>query len=175
MDPFVGEIRIFGGNFAPTGWALCNGQLMPITQNSALFSLLGIYYGGDGRSTFALPNLQGAIPMHQGSGPGLTSHSVGEYGGSPQVTLAVSEMPAHTHTVRAYADSGDRTSPVNAVFAEGLQGRVGERLYSTAAPDAFMGIDAVSPQGGSAPHNNMPPYLELTYIIALQGVFPARH
>ncbi|MCU1589916.1 MAG: phage tail protein [Frankiales bacterium] len=175
MDPFVAEIRIFAGNFPPTGWALCNGQLMPISQNTALFSLLGTTYGGDGTTNFALPDLQNRIPMHPGQGPGLSLRSLGESGGADTVTLLTSELPAHTHGVSAVADAGDTTDPTNAAFGEALHGRVAANLYSTATPaDVPMGAGAAVPAGGGQPHNNLPPYLELTYIIALQGVFPPR-
>jgi microcystin-dependent protein len=172
-DQFVGEIRTFAGNFAPTGWAMCNGQLMSIQQNTALFSLLGTTYGGDGRTTFGLPDLQERIPMHWGDGPGLSPRSLGEMSGADTVTLLTSEMPAHTHPVHAAADGGDATSPAGALFAEALDGRVGEPIYAT-TPTTTMSASAVITSGGGLPHNNLPPYLVVTYIIALQGIFPAR-
>jgi len=174
-DPFLAEIRMFGGNFAPRGWALCNGQLMSISQNTALFSLLGTTYGGDGRTTFGLPNLQGTAPMQQGQGPGLSDRFLGESGGEPFVTLIQSEMPQHTHTALAVDDAGDSTDPTGRTWAQALQGRVGDKLYSVGqAPNQIMGTQAVLPTGGSQPHNNMPPYLTVTFIIALQGIFPQR-
>jgi microcystin-dependent protein len=173
-DPFLAEIRIFGGNFAPRGWALCNGQLMSISQNTALFALLGVTYGGDGRVTFGLPNLQGSAPMQQGQGPGLSPRTLGEMGGSSTVTLINSEMPLHTHTALAFDDSGTSTSPANATWAQSLKGRVGENLYSSQQPDMLMNSQTVLPTGGSQPHNNMPPYLTVTFIIALEGIFPQR-
>lgn len=172
-DQFLGEIRIFGGNFAPTGWANCNGQLLPISQNTALFSLLGTQFGGDGRSTFALPNLQGNAPMSQGSGPGLSQRFVGETGGSPSVTLLTTEMPAHSHALQAHgADFGDVNAPSGAVILARSQGAAIYGSPDVATVAAASG--AVGQAGGSQPHNNMPPYLTLTFIIALQGVYPAR-
>jgi microcystin-dependent protein len=174
-DPFLAEIRMFGGNFAPAGWALCNGQLMSISQNTALFSLLGTTYGGDGRVTFSLPNLQGSTPMQQGQGPGLSQRYLGEVGGVPNVNLINSEMATHTHTALAVDDSGTSTSPTNNTWAQALKGRVGDNLYSSGQqPNLLMNPQTVQPTGGSQPHNNMPPYLTVTFIIALQGIFPQR-
>jgi microcystin-dependent protein len=174
-DPFLAEIRMFGGNFAPTGWALCNGQLMSISQNTALFSLLGTTYGGDGRVTFGLPNLQGSAPMQQGQGPGLSQRFLGETGGEQYVTLLQSEMPQHTHTAMGVDDSGDSTDPTGRTWAQALKGRIGDPLYSTGvAPNQLMNQQTVLPMGGSQPHNNMQPYLTVTFIIALQGIFPQR-
>jgi microcystin-dependent protein len=172
-NPFVAEIRIFPFNFAPTGWAFCNGQLMPISQNTALFSLLGTTYGGDGKSTFALPNLQGSVPMQQGQGPGLSLRDLGETGGEPSVTLIQTEMPAHSHQASAASDSGP-TSPANNTWGT-LPGRTPPPLYFNTAngPNVVMG-NALSVAGGNLPHNNMQPYLALNFCIALQGVFPAR-
>lgn len=171
-DPFVGEIRMFAGNFAPTGWATCDGQLLPISQNTALFSLLGTMYGGDGKSNFALPNLQGSAPMNAGLGAGLTDRFQGEASGIPSVTLIQTEMPAHNHTALGAAGSGP-TSPSNAGW--GTQaGRTPPPEYSTAAPNVTMNPQALSVSGGSLPHNNMQPYLVMTFIIAMQGVFPPR-
>jgi microcystin-dependent protein len=173
-DPFLAEVRMFGGNFAPRGWALCNGQLMSISQNTALFSLLGTTYGGDGRVTFGLPNLQGTAPMQQGQGAGLSFRSLGETGGEPNVTLLQSEMPMHTHTVNAYDGSGEVTTPNGAFWASAMIGRVGTNMYSNAAPNQVMNPMSTTITGGSQPHNNMPPYLTVTFIIALQGIFPQR-
>lgn len=172
-DPFLAEIRMFGGNFAPRGWALCNGQLMAISQNTALFSLLGTTYGGDGKSTFGLPNLQGSAPMQQGQGAGLSLRFLGENGGEPSVTLLQSEMAMHTHTVNAYAGNGDQNSPAGAVWGEVLNGRQGTPLYAP-SPNVMMNPQSTGITGGSQPHNNMPPYLTVTFIIALQGIFPQR-
>jgi microcystin-dependent protein len=173
-DPFVAEIRMFGGNFAPKGWALCNGQLLPISQNTALFSLLGTTYGGDGKSTFALPDLQGCAPMQQGQGGGLSLRDLGETSGEPYVTLLVSEMPLHNHTVGAYDGGGEVTVPDGALWASAMVGRVGTNMYSNAAPNVVMNPMSTTITGGSLPHNNMPPYLTVTFIIALQGVYPPR-
>jgi microcystin-dependent protein len=172
-DPFLAEVRMFGGNFAPTGWALCNGQLMSISQNTALFALLGTTYGGDGRVTFGLPNLMGSAPMQQGQGPGLSFRSLGEIGGEPAVTLLTSEMAAHTHVPNAYAGDGDQTSPGNAVWGQTGIGRQGTPLYAP-TPNVMMNPMTTGITGGSQPHNNLPPYLCVTFIIALQGIFPQR-
>ncbi len=171
-DPFVAEIRIMASNFAPTGWAFCDGQIMPISQNTALFSLLGTMYGGDGRSTFALPNLQGAAPMFWGQGPGLSPHFPGESGGSETVALIESEIPAHNHTYSARPTGAvpPQASPVNLAPA-----RSNSRPYApTAGTTATMGATAILPTGSNQPHNNMMPYLTLNFVIALQGVFPPR-
>jgi len=172
-DPFVAEIRIFPFNFAPKGWAWCNGQLLPISQNTALFSLLGTTYGGDGKSTFALPNLQGSAPMHPGQGPGLSLHDLGETGGSQTVTLLESEIPGHSHNfIVSQADAIERTPPAQK-FAAGIGGVV---PYTTAqgAPLSPMNNMELAPAGGDQPHNNMQPYLTFYFNIALQGVFPPR-
>lgn len=168
-DPFVAEIRIFPFNFAPKGWAFCNGQLMPISQNTALFSLLGTIYGGDGKSNFALPNLQGSVPMFWGQGPGLSLHDIGETGGSDTVTLIQSEIPAHNHTVGvSQADALERT-PSAQLFATGI----GVGLYGP-GNTTQLNPQALSPSGGSQPHNNLQPYLTLNFCIALQGIYPPR-
>ena len=171
-DPFVAEIRIFPFNFAPTGWALCDGQILPISQNTALFSLLGTTYGGDGKSTFALPNLQGNAPMHPGQGPGLSLHDLGETGGIEMVTLLQSEIPAHSHALMAQSSNGTKSTPSNNSFA-----RVsGATPYLPPAGAALVALSdqAITPAGGALPHNNMMPYLTLTFCIALQGIFPPR-
>lgn len=172
-DPFVAEIRIFPFNFAPKGWAFCDGQILSISQNTALFSLLGTTYGGDGRSNFALPDLQGSAPMHPGQGPGLSLHDLGETGGSETVTLLESEIPAHNHFVRAYTgDAADSRSPN---LAQTLGAPSPGNLYdSTATQLSPMAPQAFSPAGGDQPHNNMMPYLTLNFNIALQGVYPPR-
>jgi microcystin-dependent protein len=172
-DPFVAEIRIFAGNFAPKGWALCDGQIMPISQNTALFSLLGTTYGGDGKSTFALPNLQGSAPLQQGQGPGLSLYDLGQTGGASDVTLLSSEMPAHSHTAQGNNGSGDVNTPTNNTWCKAHTGKTALGMYNTAG-NAAMSQSAVSIAGGGLPHNNMPPYLVLTFIIALQGIFPQR-
>jgi microcystin-dependent protein len=172
-DPFVAEIRIFPFNFAPKGWAWCNGQLLPLSQNTALFSLLGTTYGGDGKSTFALPDLQGRAPMHPGQGPGLSLHDLGETGGSETVSLLQSEIPAHTHALRAdAADPADVQAPQAAVV---LARSSGGNAYSTSTAGLVsMAPEALAPAGGDAPHNNLMPYLTFYFCIALQGVFPPR-
>ena len=171
-DPFVAEIRIFAGNFPPTGWATCDGQLMPISQNTALFSLLGTTYGGDGKSNFALPNMQGNAPMHPGQGPGLSLHDLGETGGSDTVTLLESEMPSHSHNFGASVRDATARSPGGQLVAKG----VGVNMYAPAAsaPLVNFSANAVAPVGGDRPHNNMMPYLTLNFCIAMQGVFPPR-
>lgn len=174
MDPFLAEIRIFPFNFPPKGWAWCNGQLMPISQNTALFSLLGTTYGGDGKTTFALPNLQGSAPMHPGQGPGLSLHDLGESGGSETVTLLQSEIPAHSHSVIAQVPPADTNLPSGTVLARASIGGVTPFLPPAGAPLVSMSPSAIAPAGGSAPHNNMQPYLTLYFNIALQGVFPPR-
>lgn len=173
MDPFVAEIRMFAGNFAPTGWALCNGQLLPISQNTALFSLLGTSFGGDGRTTFALPNLMDAAPMGRGQGPGLSDRSIGERAGSSTVTLLASGLPPHSHAVSATTAAGTSSSPAGAVWGEARIGRQTEPMYGTVA-QSTMAQGATAAAGGGQPHNNLPPYLALTFIIALQGVYPPR-
>jgi microcystin-dependent protein len=172
-DQFVGEIRIFGFNFPPTGWAFCNGQLFPISQNTALFSLLGTFYGGDGKSTFALPDLQGSVPIHQGQGPGLSLRDIGETGGGPAVTLIDSELPAHNHQMAGNTVAGNLSSPGNNLWAP-LSGRTPPNLYSSGPANTTMSPSALGIAGGSLPHNNMSPYLVLNFCIALQGVFPPR-
>ena len=174
-DPFVAEIRIFPFNFAPKGWAFCDGQLLPLSQNTALFSLLGTTYGGDGKSTFALPDLQGRAPMHPGQGQGLSDHFLGEESGSETVTLLQSEIPAHNHFVgRASDQPATSATPVANVWALGGSVRAQVNLYNPGPPTAAMKSDVIQPAGGSLPHNNMQPYLTLNFCIALQGVFPAR-
>lgn len=173
-DPYVGEIRAVGFNFAPRGWALCNGQLLSIAQNTALFSLLGTYYGGDGKSNFALPNLQGCAPMNQGNGAGLTSRFLGETGGEPNVSLLTPEIPSHTHVGQNAAASTAGTPGPTTIFGGGGRGK--EPAYAPAsAPNTVqMASSAVGPTGGSLPHNNMPPYVTVNFIISLQGIFPPR-
>ena len=173
MDPFVAEIRIFPFNFAPTGWAFCNGQILPISQNTALFSLLGTTYGGNGQSTFALPDMQGNSPMHPGQGPGLSLHDLGEMSGSSTATLLDSEMPAHSHFVQCKGTP----PPANAGIpdpATVLARSNGGTAYTTPANLGVMSPFAISTVGSSFPHNNMMRFLTLNFCIALQGVFPPR-
>jgi microcystin-dependent protein len=180
INQFVAEIAMFPFNFPPTGWAFCDGQLMPISQNTALFSLIGTYYGGDGRSTFALPNLQGSCIIHPGLGPGLSQRFLGETGGSEVVSLLVTEIPAHTHSVEANIKTAD-PSPTTVLTANPIgnyPATSATNLYSDVAGVGTMtplNIDVqVTPSGGSMPHNNMQPYLTINFCIALQGVFPQR-
>lgn len=171
-DPFVAEIRIFPFNFAPKGWAWCDGQLLPLSQNTALFSLLGTTYGGNGRSNFALPDLQGRAPMHPGQGSGLSLHDLGETGGSETVTLLESEIPAHTHAWMGSNQTAENRTPSGQVFARATGGT----LYTTNTSGGLvpMAPQAIAPVGTSQPHNNMQPYLTCYFCIALQGVFPPR-
>lgn len=171
MDPFVAEIRIFPFNFAPKGWAWCDGQLLPLSQNTALFSLLGTTYGGDGKSNFALPDLQGRAPMHPGQGPGLSLHDLGETGGTDTVTLLESEIPSHSHTARADAiDPADTNVPSSTAS---LALSTGGQLYQSSS-NTQLGTQALQQVGGDQPHNNLQPYLTFYFNIALQGVFPPR-
>jgi microcystin-dependent protein len=172
-DPFLAEMRVFPFTFAPRGWALCDGQILSISQNTALFSLLGTTYGGDGRVTFGLPNLQGSVPVHAGAsgGPGLSQRFLGETGGSDTVTLLSSEMPAHSHNVTAQTvDQGDNRIPSPSLNLGNTQ------IYATSDPNSGATLDAnaLPPVGGSQPHNNLMPYLTLNFNIALQGIFPQR-
>lgn len=170
-QPYVGEIRMFAGNFAPNGWLFCEGQLLPISENETLFQLIGTTYGGDGKSNFALPNLQGRAPMHPGQGPGLILHALGEVDGSETVTLLESEIPAHSHAMRcATQDNADVKQITNtASFAPATGGTP----YQP-SPDTSLAPQALLPAGGAAPHNNLMPYLTFNFCIALQGVFPPR-
>ena len=169
-EPFVAEIRIFGFNFAPRGWALCQGQILSIAQNTALFSLLGTNYGGDGRVNFGLPNLIGNAPIGAGNGPGLTPRVVGETGGSSIITLLIQELPSHTHTPAATSDLGNDYGPANDIWAADAGGA---NEYGTDSP-VMLNPLAVGVAGGSQPHNNMQPYMVMNYCIALQGIFPPR-
>lgn len=171
MDPFMAEIRIFPFNFAPRNWAFCAGQLMPIFQNTALFSLLGTNYGGDGKSTYSLPDMQGNTPMHPGQGPGLSLHDLGEQGGSQTVTLQQYEIPQHTHQLMAATLNSQSTSPTNNSLGRGNPVRV---YTTTLGSDVQMNVNSIGFVGGNLPHNNMMPYLTMNFCIALQGVFPPR-
>ena len=172
MDPFVAEIRIFPFNFAPKGWAFCDGQLLPLSQNTALFSLLGTTYGGDGRSNFALPNMQGNAPMHPGQGPGLSLHDLGETGGSDTVTLLESEIPSHSHTVQSVPGNlpANVDVPTSNSFGKAAQGNA----YLAPPAQVQLSSQTIAPAGGDQPHNNLQPYLTLNFCIAMQGVFPPR-
>lgn len=174
-EPFLGEIRMMGFNFAPRGWAFCNGQLISIAQNTALFSLLGTFYGGNGQTNYALPNLQGLLPMHQGAGPGLTPRDLGETGGSYNVTLLQSEMPAHTHSVNASSAPASSTEPGGNVLARSSDGLTAYNSTGTTTNAQVLDASVVTVTGGSQPHSNMMPSLTLNFCIALQGVFPSRN
>jgi len=174
-EPFLSEIRIFSFNFPPSGWALCNGQLLPINQNQALFALLGTTYGGNGQTTFALPNLRGRVPIHMGAG-----HILGEAGGEENHTLTLSEMPTHTHLMSGNTAkiSADPNTPVNATQGAPTGNHwanSGKLVYSTSPPDSSMSAATVTNVGGSQPHLNMSPFLVLSFCIALQGIFPSRN
>ncbi len=175
-SPFVAEIRIWACNFAPTGWAMCNGQLLPLSQNTALFSLLGTTYGGDGKSTFGLPDLQGRAAFFWGQGAGLSLYDIGQTGGEETVTLLTTEMPLHNHTTgRALNAGGGSQSPVANVWAESPAGRGGfVNIYATPATGA-VNPNSLAITGGDLPHNNLQPYLVLNFCIALQGIFPPRN
>jgi microcystin-dependent protein len=174
-DQYVGEIRMVGFNFAPSQWALCNGQLLSISQNTALFSLLGTYYGGNGTSTFALPNLQAAAPMNQGNGAGLTPRVLGEAGGAYAVTLQSTQMAAHNHGVNCITGSGTSGSPLGAVWAQDGSGRTGISFYSPAVGSSpVMNPAALQITGNGHPHNNLQPFLAVYFVIALSGTYPTR-
>lgn len=173
MDPFVGEIRVFAGNFAPRGWASCQGQLLPISQNTALYSLLGTQYGGDGRTTFALPNLQGRVPVNQGQGTGLSNYMMGQVGGEASHTLTTTEMPGHTHSFNADTLNVTTPSPAGALFGQS-GGRQGFSYYAPSSSTVTMGGNMVGVGGGNQAHDNQQPFLVLNYIIALIGIFPPR-
>lgn len=178
MDqPFIGTVILFAGNFAPRGWAFCQGQLLSIAQNSALFSLLGTTYGGDGITNFALPDLRGRTPIGFGQGRGLTNRTQGEIAGEENVTLIATQMPAHTHAVACHSASGDQSVPNGhypAAAAQNRESGVYVDSQYAATTDTTMAAATILPSGGSQPHDNMPPFLVLNYIIALEGIFPSR-
>lgn len=167
-DPYVGEIRMFAGTFAPVGWALCQGQLVPISENETLFQLIGTTYGGDGQQTFALPNLNSRFPVSTGTGPGGTSFPIAQTGGSPVVTLVSSELPSHSHPVTA--GSGATTSSANGAYP----GAWADSPYTTATPDTALASQQIGSQGGVQSHENRQPYLAMNFIISLFGTFPSR-
>ena len=164
-SPFIGEIRMFGGNFAPAGWAFCNGALIPISENDALFNLIGTTYGGDGQSTFALPNLQSRVPVHVGPG-----FALGQSGGTEAVTLTTSQIPAHSHVPQAFTTAGNLNTPAAGVWAFSNSGT----LYGDTAPSSPFAPTAIGSSGGSQPHDNMIPFLAVNFILSLFGVFPSQ-
>lgn len=173
-EPFVGEIRMFAGNFAPRGWAFCDGQLLAVSQNDALFSLLGTIYGGDGRTTFGLPDMRGRLPIHAGQGPGLSERRLGAKGGAEQVTLTVNQLPSHSHSLEAAGEAGTEASPQNNTLARAA---AGNPYFSPAigAPVTSMAPTSITDTGGSRSHTNLMPYLCVHFIIALVGIYPSRH
>ena len=166
---FIGEIRMFAGNFAPVGWAFCNGQLIPIAENDALFTLIGTIYGGDGEETFALPDLRGRFPIHHGQGSGLSSRLIGESGGTEEETLTVQQIPAHTHTLLASTEPGAAITPTDGVIGAGASVNIFRPTPPAATP---MDAGGVTAEGGSQPHDNMHPFIGIHYIISLFGLFP---
>jgi microcystin-dependent protein len=170
-EPFVGEIRMFAGNFAPRGWAFCDGQLLAVSQNDALFSLLGTIYGGDGRTTFGLPDLRGRLPVHAGSGPGLSPVRLGAKGGAEKVTLTVPQLPSHTHPYQGTTLAGDQSVPTSNVVG----GRTGDNTYIEDAASTAMSSSSVGNTGGSSSHTNLQPFLCVHFIIALFGIYPSRN
>jgi microcystin-dependent protein len=169
-SPFIGEIRMFGGNFAPAGWAFCSGQLMPISENDALFALIGTTYGGDGQETFGLPDLQGRLPMHMGTGAGLTTRVIGESGGVETVTLTVNQIPVHSHAPLAVSGNGNQATPQNGVWAG-----VTTSIYTTNPPNIAFNATLGGNTGGSQPHENLMPFLAVSFIISLFGIFPSQN
>jgi len=170
-DPFIGEIRMFAGNFAPRGWAFCDGQLLAVSQNDALFSLFGTVYGGDGRTTFGLPELRGRIPIHAGSGPGLTTRRLGAKGGAETVTLTTNQLAGHSHTLRASGDIAGSASPQDSLLAKSTN----IDLYSGDSPDVSLASSSIGNVGGSQDHANLMPYLCVHFIVSLFGIYPSRN
>ena len=171
--PVLGEIKMFAGNFAPRGYAFCNGQLLAISQNTALFSLLGTNFGGNGITTFGLPDLQGRVPIHWGNGPGLSAYVIGQAGGTENVTLLSTQIPAHSHSLQTNSGPGTAAAPAsNEVLA---MSTTRDKLYSTSAPNTSLSPQSIAATGGNQPHANIQPYLAVTFIIALQGIFPTRN
>lgn len=180
MEPFIGQVCLFGFNFAPRGWALCDGQLMSIAQNQALFSLIGTTYGGDGRTTFGLPDLRGRVAIHQGQGPGLSPHTIGEMAGTENVTLLQTQMPMHNHLLMASSTTATTNNPNGGVMAVANSAissgeDVTTQTYASAPNGAAMNPQSISAAGGNQPHTNMQPYLTMNYCIALAGIFPSRN
>jgi microcystin-dependent protein len=172
-NPYVGEIRLFAGSFAPAGWAFCHGQTMPISENETLFQLIGTTYGGDGQETFNLPNLQSRVPLHMGTGPSGLTYQLGEMGGTETVTLTVNQIPIHSHAALASASGGSSPSSQNGVWA--AMGQAGYAPYNFGDPGkTTMHAQSLSPTGGNQPHDNMLPFLTISFIISLFGVFPSQ-
>lgn len=170
-EPFVGEIRMFAGNFAPRGWAFCDGQLLAVSQNDALFSLLGTIYGGDGRTTFGLPDLRGRIPIHAGTGPSLSPRRLGSKGGAEKVTLTVNQLPSHTHRLQASTDLAQSADPAGNVTSQSTL----VDLYAVEIPSDSMATTSITNTGGTRSHTNLMPFLCVHFIIALLGIYPSRH
>jgi microcystin-dependent protein len=170
-QPFIGEIMMFGGNFAPRGWAFCSGQLMSIADNSALFSLIGTIYGGDGQTTFALPDLRSRVPIHQGQLPGGGNYIIGQFEGDETVTLLATQLPAHTHAASCNSGNGTTSAPANNVWA----GTPSFLQYVSGPVNTTLNLTAIGLTGGSQPHNNVIPYLTVNYVIALEGIYPSRN
>jgi microcystin-dependent protein len=173
-QPFVGEIRMFAGNFAPVGWALCQGQLVPISENEPLFQLIGTTYGGDGQSTFALPNLQSRVPLHMGTGPGLSTYPIGQFGGAESVTLTVQQIPSHTHVMQATNTGQVQKPTANTSPAVATSTPPNAHIYGPPPGAATLLGQTISAIGGNQPHDNMKPFLVLNFIISLFGVFPSQ-
>lgn len=171
MDPFLGEVRMFGGTFAPVGWLFCNGQLLNISENDALFNLLGTTYGGDGQTTFGLPDLRGRTPIHMGQGPNLSPRNLGDRFGTETVTLTASQLPTHYHVVHAHKDKGTQTGPKDAVWAAAS---TGEKQYTQNSPNTNMAASATTIAGGGLPHDNMMPFQAVSFIIATSGIYPSQ-
>jgi microcystin-dependent protein len=169
-EPYIGQIMPFAGTFAPSGWALCDGSLLPISQYSALFSLIGTYYGGDGQTTFALPDLRSRVPIHQGQGPGLSSYVIGQNGGAEAVTLTTAQLPAHTHPTMGNSDAGTSPDPTGGVWASGPT----STYIAGASANTNMNPTSISGSGGGQAHDNMLPYLALNFCIALEGIYPSQ-
>lgn len=171
-NPYIGQIKMFAGNFAPAGWALCNGQLLPISENEALFAIIGTTYGGDGQTTFALPDLRGRVPMHTGTGAGLTTRVLGEMSGSETTTMTINQMPAHSHLVAGTTSDGNQSTPTGNIFANT---KILDKEYSDAAADTTMKSVMVGNTGGNLPINNVQPFLAVNFIISLYGIFPSQN
>lgn len=171
-EPFVGEIRMFAGNFAPRGWAFCDGQLLAVSQNDALFSLIGTIYGGDGQTTFGLPDMRGRIPVHAGQGPGLSTRRLGDKGGAEDVTLTVNQLPDHDHVLRASTDLAQDAGPQGNVPAR--TNPAGVDIYNELGPFTPLSSESMTPTGGSRSHTNLQPFTCIHYIIALVGIYPQR-